>query len=407
MHTDQSDTGSRPWDAALREARGAAFVIDTAAARLVGANAAGRALWLIGPERPELAVALDRAMPALRQIGALIPSSGSGPAGPTQLTFWRAGGVVQGRFSVRRLDDLCVLVEQEGDGRSATPAAPGRPVIVVADEPPPAAPLSAEPLRRRVGDLETLEEIARRIRSGASHSRRRPEPAAAEQPPPAVPVPLRTQPTRPPPPAAPAAAQPAGTVDAERLLERMAADAAAILAADGTGRLGMAAEVRDQLVAIESAARAGLALIRAKPPRALVFTEVDLAALVDASVARRGPALADGGVRLSASAGRRMPLAVADRAALGEICDGLLDLVPDLAPVDGAASLALRHVINGPAVLALSLCPSADAEPILARRLGPLSRLARATGCALVRDLSDTGMLTLRLEIPKDRLIPV
>jgi signal transduction histidine kinase len=66
-----------------------AFVIDAAAGAIVAANAAGRRAWGLDAADGREAVAIDRAMPALRQLAPLSRSR----AGAT-LTFWAATGLL-------------------------------------------------------------------------------------------------------------------------------------------------------------------------------------------------------------------------------------------------------------------------------------------------------------------------
>lgn len=424
MQTDHSDdsSGGQPHETA--RAATASFVIDTASAAVIAANEAGRALWGMARHAEVIAEPLDRAMPALRALSA-VAAQDARVSDIAALTFWRPNGTMHGRFRLRRLSATTVEVTEilperphadSGDGAAAAPAR-----LRVAD------PATQAPSPRR-GDLDTLREIARRIREARCPTRapadqnRRPSGdatlpviAVADDGPPEMPArePVartgtsQAGATPPGGPRASAPPPPAVVPDTRAVLERIVADAALLLKAcedrDGAISHGLHTHVG----ALHTAAQTALEHANLGPAAPRTFTEIDLEQMFEACRTRATTALDAKGIRVTPSIGRRLPHVISDSAALTTLCDGLIAAALELEPSDGLLSLAARHALDGPVVIAVSFRPSAGAFTRFEPRLAALRSLARSIGCTLDGETSPTGLLNLRLEIPKSHLIPV
>ena len=71
-----------------------AFIVDTDAGTLVGANPAGWAAWGLDPATAAAPLALDRAMPALQHLREIAATQTSGLRRET-LTFWTPRGLLR------------------------------------------------------------------------------------------------------------------------------------------------------------------------------------------------------------------------------------------------------------------------------------------------------------------------
>ncbi len=144
--------------AALDDQHVQTLIIHPATARILAANASARRL--LGLPGPDGAAVLDSAMPAVRAIRAL--AAKLGPEGQrAMLTFWTPAGAktldgVLSEISGSAAEDRLVIiragsVETSDDGapEDRTPAVPPVAALVPARD-----------------DLQTLNEIARRIREG-------------------------------------------------------------------------------------------------------------------------------------------------------------------------------------------------------------------------------------------------
>jgi two-component system cell cycle sensor histidine kinase PleC len=72
-----------------------AFIVDTDAGTLVGANPAGWAAWGLDPATATPPLALDGAMPALRRLREIAETQTAGAAQQETLTFWTARGLLR------------------------------------------------------------------------------------------------------------------------------------------------------------------------------------------------------------------------------------------------------------------------------------------------------------------------
>src|SRR4249919_1611193 len=72
-----------------------AFIVDTDAGTLLGANPAGWAAWGLDPATATPPLALDGAMPALRRLREIAETPGPDAAQQEALTFWTSRGLLR------------------------------------------------------------------------------------------------------------------------------------------------------------------------------------------------------------------------------------------------------------------------------------------------------------------------
>ncbi len=188
--------GDWPAHPRLEDEPAAAVIVDAAAAMLLAANDQGRALFGLEGNEP-LPYPLDAAMPALARLRHFA-GDGSDDERHETLTFWSAGRtrrvacavskLTNGNgagpvFAIRCTPDATASVANGTSGYHTTPAVEQR-----ADDDP-------APPRIERNDMDTLKQIARRIREGhrsdASGTAAEPLLAATEprnEDPPAMPV---------------------------------------------------------------------------------------------------------------------------------------------------------------------------------------------------------------------------
>jgi signal transduction histidine kinase len=347
-----------------------AWVIDAERGVVVGANGRGSAVWGI----PTMSPVLDSVLPALRALrnrfaqGSFLETTASTVE---PLKFWTASGVrtlacevrtldesvgpglllviagavmrpVAGRRDVRRRElpvaapalrtKAAPVLREEPPSRSQRPpvnAAPNPPASARAGPSPPASPLPNPPASPPLNDMETLREIARRIRQGSARITAGVDAPANQDEAPDVRPPVAT----------PVNAQADDAQADERhaqLAHEIRTPLAAIISLAEViteERLGpwpnerYRGYVRDIL----SSARHGLEVVDGilrdapnQPGSARVFAELDLNAEVEAICTSLQPLAEKSGARLDAALIGGLPRVIADRRNVRQM---LLNLI--------------------------------------------------------------------------------
>lgn len=309
-----------------------AWVIDAERGGIVGANGRGGAVWGI----PTISPVLDSVVPALRRLRARF-AQGSFLETTTStvepLKFWTGGGVRMLACEVRTLDDsvgpgLLLVIA----GAVARPAAVRRevrrrevPLAVTAERAkvPPAMKREMPGVVRQaapqvpsppLNDMETLREIARRIRQGSARITAGVDAPANEDA-----APDAKPPVNEPPP------EPAVDERHAHLAHEIRTPLAAIVSLAEViteERLGpwpndrYRGYVRDIL----ASARHGLDVVDgilrdapSEPGAARVLAEIDLNAEVEAIATSLQPLAEKSGARIEAALGGSLPRVTADR----------------------------------------------------------------------------------------------
>jgi len=323
----------------LESVGGPAWVIDAERGVIVGANGRGGAVWGI----PAMSPILDSVVPALRGLRSRL-AQGSFLESTTStvepLKFWTTGGVRTLACEVRTLDDsvgpgLLLVIA----GAVAKPPILRRevrrremPLAITAEraKAPPAmrrelpeafrqaAPPAPSP---PLNDMETLREIARRIRQGSARITAGVDAPANED---VAPPPAATAPAAPPPEPP---REPDQSVDERHahLAHEIRTPLAAIVSLAEViteERLGpwpndrYRGYVRDIL----ASARHGLEVVDgilrdtpSEPGATRALTEIDLNAEVAAIGTSLQPLAEKSGARIEAALGGSLPRVVADR----------------------------------------------------------------------------------------------
>lgn len=323
-----------------------AWVIDAERGAIVGANGRGGTVWGI----PTISPILDSVLPALRGLRSRL-AQGSFLETTTStvepLKFWTGGGIRTLACEVRTLDDsvgpglllviagavaktatvrrdvrrrempLTATVERTKGAPSSRSAPPPERVRQAAP-PPPSAPLN---------DLETLREIARRIRQGSARITAGVDAPANED---AAPSPS------PAPPEPAARIDPADDERHAHLAHEIRTPLAAIVSLAEViteERLGpwpnerYRGYVRDIL----ASARHGLEVVDGilrdapnEPSVARVLTEIDLNAEVEAIATSLQPLAEKSGARIEAALGGSLPRVTADRRNVRQMLINLI-----------------------------------------------------------------------------------
>lgn len=363
-----------------------AWVIDVERGAVAGANGRGTAVWGI----PTMSPVLDSVVPALRNLrnrfaqGSFLETTASTIE---PLKFWTTSGVRTLACEVRTLDEsvgpglLLVIagtVARPSAGRKevrrreltmAAPALRAKAAPVLREEPaaarPPRSPVSATSSSRTsppavstpspapspkadpqanppLNDMETLREIARRIRQGSARITAGVDAPANqdEAPEPAAPAPA---------PAWPSSAQ-AGDPQADERHAHLAHEIRTPLAAIVSlaeviteERLGAwpNERYRGYVRDILASARHGLevvdGILREAPNQsggARVFAEVDLNAEVEAISASLQPLAEKSGARLEAALVGGLPHVIADRRNVRQM---LINLISNSIKHGGAS----------------------------------------------------------------------
>lgn len=425
-----------------------AWIIDAERGVIAGANGRGTAVWGI----PTLSPVLDSVVPALRALRARF-AQGSFLETTTStvepLKFWTTSGVRLFACEVRPLDESVgpgLLLVVAGAAMRTSPArregvrreppvkaavARAKPAPVLRDDPParpppPAAPPPSPPLN----DMETLREIARRIRQGAARMSAGREAAANADDPPEI------APSAPQPPAVkpaiakhPAAGPPRDeSVDEQRayLAHEIRTPLAAIVSLAEViteERLGPWPNDRYRTYVhdILESARHGLevadGILRDAPSQAgatRVFAEVDLNAEVEAIRTSLQPLVEKSGARLEAALIGGLPRVIADRRNVRQM---LLNLVTNSIK-HGGPSVRIKVTTgyelsgeiwvevedNGPGMPSAGKPTMAEGAPRKAGLGLPLTRsLAAANGARLdIRSRQGRGVRA-RLVFSGDR----
>lgn len=322
-----------------------AWIIDVDRGAVAAANGRGGAVW----GTPTMSPVLDSVVPALRALRARFAQGSflettSSTVEP--LKFWATGGIRTLACEVRTLDEsvgpglLLVIagavrkpvVERKDVRRRevSVPASALRAKVapVLRDDPPERAkpPPSAAP-SPPLNDMETLREIARRIRQGSARITAGVEAPANEDQAPASPTAKAVPPVAAPPPAPKADATPKRDADEHhaQLAHEIRTPLAAIISLAEViteERLGpwpndrYRGYVRDIL----ASARHGLEVVDgilrdtpSQPGTARTLAEIDLNAEVEAMSTSLQPLAEKSGARLEAALGGGLPRVTADR----------------------------------------------------------------------------------------------
>lgn len=424
---------------ALAETNEPCWVIDVDKSMLIGANAAGSKAWGLSPIAPSSALVLDSAMPALRTLRDQLAGGTVKPV-VVPLTLWTLRGPLSRTFRVRKLaladQPALALVSLASDAPASPTAerqsAPERRYRLVVDtaESPPRHESEPSNAGEPMSDAATLQEIARRIRQGVVAS-------------------VSTSPRVEPRKNAPAA--PVRTAEAAKpVLDTDAAEPPAI---SSEALAKIAHELRTPLAAIISmsevitqerfgplpheryrgyvrdildSARHGLTVLDgmigaealATGTPELVFSDLDLNAEVEATLATMQPLAERSGARIDAALVSGLPRVIADRRSVRQM---LINLVGNSLKHGGPnvrVKVTTGYELAGMVWIAVEddgvgmSAPSAAAPAKPTTRSGglglPLTRkLAQANGATLTID-SAAGKGTLaRIVFPKDRSVPV
>lgn len=396
---------------------GPVLLVDVERGALLAANAAAtRALGLA----PEAAAGFDRAMPAWSTIRAFLDGAGSGSdrrSPPLPLLLWTPAGPATASG---------VLDEVRLDGRSLVR------ITLAADAAPATAPTAAGDAAARpaaanghaetqVGDMATLREIARRIRSGIAAT-----PAAAAD---AAPTPPSGPPRRPPPldfkPMPVAAAAPdRGTLPStdvapafdqlpdaatRKLAHELRTPLSAIvslaeimrderLGAMGNARYrSYAADIHDtarhtlDLVATLLDGDAGVAGADAAAAPRIELEAVDLNDIAARCVSAMQPIGARSGIALAISPAAGLPALLADRRGLRQIILNVLSNALRFTPPGGRIELGTRLSGDGTIELAVADTGQGMSDADLARARGEPSTGAAPARIRLAGTAGGTG----------------
>lgn len=355
-----------------------AWVIDVGKVCILAANKAGASRLGLG--RESIAV-LDETMPALARLRDIQRETARPNEVRERLTFWTRNG----------LEDLHCLVRRTDD----TPHAPL--LIQVVDADPANAPVSTPQ-----DDARTLARIAAAIRTGCAERRAAAEHADNPSP---IPGPAGTPP-------APATDENPGpnlqAVELARLAHELKTPLSAIVAAAEImkdERFGPIANQRYgvYITDIHASARHALAVINGMLGKRevvsessgpdLIFTEVDLEALVDGTVSTMRPIAEQAGLTLILDGEPRLPRVIADATSLKQILLNLLTNAVKFTGSGGRITVRTQHTADGSVLLNVRDTGSgiSDAE---------IARVRDATGQPMPR-VRDTDGLGLGLPLVK------
>jgi len=415
-------------------------VVDVAQGLVLGANAEARA-WFGGDAL--VGMRLDRAMPAMERLAAMAGGQSIAPDPVQALLFWTQSGPKQLACRFERLAggvNVLLTTADPAPGRAVERTAPRRSRA----EPPTTAPPSAASPPRT--DVDTLREIARRIREGRTTQKLAelaPTPTTVEPEP--LPAPAID-------PAGPAAvevpAPPPLPADHAKLAHELRTPLSAIAALAEImhdERLGAMGNARYKGYArdIQASARHALSVISAmlsvepvtpSPEVAgpagtgtdrLDFIEIDIGVVIAECVAAMTPIAAQAGLTLGAGCGERMPRLIADRRALKQILLNLLANAIRFTPRGGQVTVSSSYVLAGPVRVEVRDTGSGmseaeigrifSAEPGMARRDGERSgfglplviSLADANGASVAIGSTPGTGTRVSVIFDKDRVVPV
>lgn len=398
---------------------GAAWVVDPASARVVAASAEGASR--LGMAQPDVAMALDAAMPAVRRLRDI--ASALAPGGETleTLLLWTRGGAERIACHISRPAEAPTLLLVRAANERATD--------VVGE---PAA--EAAPAARPRSDAETLREIARRIREGARGAVPGASAAAAYDGDDRA--------------SSDDSQHPEPRIDIAKLAHELRTPLGAIIAASeimrderlgaiGNERYrGYASDIHDSarhaLAVINSmlgrsAAGAATGTGRREAAEPQLFAQLDLNAIVEGTVSGMRPLADKAAVAVSALLRPRLPNVIADPVSVRQILLNLLTNAVKFTAGGGTVTVTTRYALDGPveivvadtgagmsaADIARSL--SADAPPQRAPREGgglgiglPLVRLlAEANGATIAIDSAPGAGTAVVVAFAKNRVVPV
>jgi two-component system cell cycle sensor histidine kinase PleC len=375
---------------ALSAVQNPAWVVDVADGCILAANKAGALRLGLGRDST---VALDETMPALARLREIQRETARVPEVRERLTLWMRDGLEEVACLIRRPDDgplTCLLIE-------------------VVDTGPP-APRASTPQ----DDARTLARIASAIRAGCAE--RREMAATNEAAPPvakhaAPALPAQPQPQR-QPQSAPFTTPAPGQQAAElaRLAHELKTPLSAIVAAAEImkdERFGPIANERygGYVTDIHASARHALAVInsmlgkRENVPESatpdLIFTDIDLAALVDSTVSAMRPIAEQAGLALAYDGEAHLPHIIADATAVKQILLNLLTNAVKFTQAGGRITVRTRHAPDGSLHLSVHDTGSGISDEEIAR-------VHAATGQPMPRNqTAATGGLGLGLPLVK------
>ena len=333
-----------------------AFIVDTDAGTLLGANPAGWTAWGLDPATAAPPLALDGAMPALRRLREIAETHAPGAAQQETLTFWTARGLL-------RL--TCRVEATKVQGVAAA-------VSVQALEAVPATGAKAPAVRRnrRGPDLDVA------LDAWLAHELRTPLSAVIAY--------------------------------AEILKNEHFGPLAS------PRYLGYARDIYDSarhaLGVVDSMLRGDRT--RSALP-SLAFADVDPAGVVESCLTVARPLAERAGLELGVELGPRLPRIVADELSLRQMLLNLLANAIKFARAGDRVTVAVAYDADGPLTISvadtgpgMTDAPKADATGL---GLGlPLTRaLAAANGAALAIESAPGRGTRVTISFAKDRVVPV
>ncbi len=408
-----------------------AWVVDADRGAIIGANGRGGTVWGI----PTISPVLDSVVPALRALRSRL-AQGSFLETTTStiepLKFWTAGGLRTLACEVRTLDDsvgpglllvvadiaarlpaarrdvrrrempLAATIERSRAAPSARAEPPER---IRQAAPAPTTPTPSAPLN----DMETLREIARRIRQGSARITAGVDAPANED---AAPPPAATAPAAPVRPDTPGDRSAALDEQHAHLAHEIRTPLAAIVSLAEViteERLGpwpndrYRSYVRDIL----ASARHGLEVVDGilrdapnDPGAAPVLAEIDLNAEVEAIATSLQPLAEKSGARIEAALGGGLPPVVADRRNVRQM---LINLVSNGIKHGGSSvriKITTGYELNGDVWAEVE-----DNGPGLppAERPGGVTQRKAGLGLPLTRSLAAANNARLDLKSRQGR----
>ena len=332
-----------------------AFIVDTDAGTLLGANPAGWAAWGLDPAAATPPLALDGAMPALRRLREIAETQASGAAQQETLTFWTARGLLRltCRVEATKVEGAVAVSVQELEEVPAT-----------------GARVPAPRRGRRGPDLDVA------LDAWLAHELRTPLSAVIAY--------------------------------AEILKNEHFGPLANPRYRSYAGDIYDSA--RHALGVVDSMLRGDRT--RSALP-SLAFADVDPARVVESCLTVARPLAERAGLALGVELGSRLPRIVADELSLRQMLLNLLANAIKFARAGDRVTVAVAYEIDGPLTISvadtgpgMTDAPKADATGL---GLGlPLTRaLAAANGAALAIESAPGRGTRVTISFAKDRVVPV
>jgi signal transduction histidine kinase len=333
-----------------------AFIVDTGAGALLGANPAGWTAWGLDPATAAPPLALDGAMPALRRLREIAATQAAGAARQETLTFWTAHGLLRLTCRVEAAKVQGVVAAVSVQALEAAPATGANAPTVRRNRRGPDLDVAldawlAHELRTPLSAVIAYAEILKNEHFGPLASPR------------------------------------------YRSYARDIYDSA-----------------RHALGVIDSMLRGDRA--RSALP-SLAFADVDPAGVVESCLTVARPLAERAGLELGVELGPRLPRIVADELSLRQMLLNLLANAIKFARAGDRVTVSVAYDTDGP----LTICvadtgpgmtdtPKADSTGL---GLGlPLTRaLAAANGAALAIESAPGRGTRVTISFGKDRVVPV